>query len=141
MLILKKTLYTTLIVLNVFLALTAIPGGFCLLTGIAVPPLDELKDSIFTDYTLPGLALLIIVGGSALLTAILLMRKNKFALMCSAAAGIIIMIFEFVEVLVIGSPTGAGLIMQLLYFLIGTVMVLVVLSILYIGANEKRIKD
>ena len=141
MLILKKTLYTTLIVLNVFLALTAIPGGFCLLTGIAVPPLDELKGSIFTDYTLPGLALMIIVGGSALLTAILLMRKNKFALLCSAAAGIIIMIFEFVEVLVIGSPNGAGLIMQLLYFLLGTIMVLVVLSILYIDANEKRIKD
>lgn len=141
MLILKKTLYTTLIVLNVFLALTAIPGGFCLLAGIAVPPLDELKGSIFTDYTLPGLALMIIVGGSALLTAILLIRKNKFALLCSAAAGIIIMIFEFVEVLVIGSPTGAGLIMQLLYFLIGTVMVLVVLSILYIDANDKRIID
>jgi len=141
MLILKKTLYTTLIVLNIFLALTAIPGGFCLLAGIAVPPLDELKGSIFTDYTLPGLALMIIVGGSALLTAILLKRKNKYALLCSAAAGIIIMIFEFVEVLAIGSPTGAGLIMQLLYFLLGTVMVLVVLSILYIDANEKRIKD
>ena len=51
------------------------------------------------------------------------------------------MIFEFVEVLVIGSPTRAGLIMQLLYFLIGTVMVLVVLSILYIDANDKRIID
>jgi hypothetical protein len=141
MLILKKTLYTTLLVLNVFLALTAIPGGFCLLTGIAVPPLDELKGSIFTDYTIPGLALMIIVGGSALLASILLRRKNKFAVLCSAAVGVIIMIFEFVEVLAIGSPNGAGLIMQLLYFLFGTVMVLLVLSVLYIDANEKRIKD
>ena len=140
MLILKKTLYTTLIVLNVFLALTAIPGGFCLLAGIAVPPLDELKGSIFTDYTLPGLALMIIVGGSALLTAILLIRKNKFALLCSAAAGIIIMIFEFVEVLVIGSPTGAGLIMQIIYFVFGIAMVKCSLFVLYLDMKKQDVE-
>jgi len=52
--LLRKTLYTTLIILNIFLALTAIPGGFCLLTGLAAPPIDELKGSVFSDYTIPG---------------------------------------------------------------------------------------
>ena len=119
----NKTTYTTLIFLNVFLALTAIPGGFCLLTGIAAPPIDELKGSLFTDYTIPGLALMIFVGGSALLTSIMLIRKNKYALLFSAMCGLIIMFFEFVEVLAIGSPTGAGLIMQIIYFVLGIAIV------------------
>lgn len=119
----NKTLYTTLIILNVFLALTAIPGGFCLLTGIAAPPIDELKGSLFTDYTIPGLALMIFVGGSALLTSIMLIRKNKYALLFSAMCGLIIMFFEFVEVLAIGSPTGAGLVMQIIYFVLGIAIV------------------
>jgi len=119
----EKTLYTTLIILNIFLALTAIPGGFCLLTGIAAPPLDELNGSIFNDYTIPGLALMIIVGGSALLTSIMLISKNKYALLISAMCGLIIMFFEFVEVLAIGSPTGAGLVMQIIYFILGVAIV------------------
>lgn len=119
----EKTLYTTLIILNIFLALTAIPGGFCLLTGIAAPPLDELNGSIFTDYTIPGLALMIIVGGSALLTSIMLISKNKYALLFSAMCGLIIMFFEFVEVLAIGLPTGAGIVMQIIYFILGVAIV------------------
>lgn len=137
--LLRKTLYTSLIILNIFLALTAIPGGFCLLTGIAVPPIEELRGSIFTDYTLPGLALMLIVGGSALIAAVMLIRKHNYALHYSAIVGLIIMAFEFIEVLAIGSPTGAGLVMQIIYFLLGTIMILVVLSLLHLEVNEKRI--
>lgn len=135
----NKTLYTTLIILNVFLALTAIPGGFCLLTGIAAPPIDELKGSLFTDYTIPGLALMIFVGGSALLTSIMLIRKNKYALLFSAMCGLIIMFFEFVEVLAIGSPTGAGLVMQIIYFVLGVLLVKCSLFVIYL--NEKNKTD
>ena len=133
----KKTLYTTLIIFNIFLALTAIPGGFCLLTGIVVPPIDELKGSVFSDYTLPGLVLMIIVGGSALLTAILLIRKYKYAVFYSAIVGLIIMTFEFVEVLAIGSPTGAGLVMQIIYFAIGIIIIKCSLIILFIDLRGK----
>jgi len=136
--LLRKTLYTTLIILNIFLALTAIPGGFCLLTGIAAPPIDELKGSVFTDYTIPGIVLMIIVGGSALFTAIMLRRKNKYAILCSAFVGLIIMTFEFVEVLAIGSPTGAGLIMQLVYFVAGIALVKCAFMVLYIDLRKKN---
>jgi len=128
----RKTLYTSLIILNIFLALTSIPGGFCLLTDIAAPPIEELKGSIFTDYTIPGIALMIIVGGSALFTAFMLIRKNKYAILCSAFVGLIIMTFEFVEVLAIGSPSGAGLVMQIIYFVLGIAMVKCALVVLYI---------
>ena len=134
----RKTLYTTLIILNIFLALTAIPGGFCLLTGIAAPPIDELKGSVFTDYTIPGLALMIIVSGSALIAAIMLIRKHKYALFYSAIVGLIIMTFEFIEVLAIGSPTGAGLVMQIIYFVLGVVMVKCPLIILFIDLRVTK---
>lgn len=138
--LLRKTLYTTLIILNIFLAFTAIPGGFCLLTGIAAPPLDELKGSIFTDYTIPGLALMIIVGGSALLASVLLVRKYKYAVFYSAIVGLIIMVFEFVEVLAIGSPTGAGLIMQIIYFVFGIAMVKCSLFVLYLDMKKQDVE-
>jgi len=135
--LLRKTLYTTLIILNIFLALTAVPGGFCLLTGIAAPPLDELKGSVFTDYTIPGLALMIIVGGSALLASILLIRKYKYAVFYSAIVGLIIMVFEFIEVLAIGSPTGAGLVMQIIYFVLGVVIVKWSLFVIYLNQKNR----
>ncbi|MBK7630568.1 MAG: hypothetical protein IPJ23_07690 [Ignavibacteriales bacterium] len=134
----EKTLYTTLIILNIFLALTAIPGGFCLLTGIAAPPIEELNDSVFKDYIIPGLALMIIVGGSALFTSIMLIRKNKYALLFSALCGLIIMFFEFVEVLAIGSPTGAGLVMQIIYFILGVLLVKLSLFIIYFDKKTEQ---
>lgn len=133
----RKILYPALVTLNIFLALTAIPGGFCLLTGIAAPPIEELNDSVFKDYTIPGLALMIIVGGSALAAAIILIRKHKYALFYSAIVGLIIMTFEFIEVLAIGSPTGAGFVMQIIYFVLGALLVKWSLFVLYLDMKKK----
>ena len=55
----RKIFHPVLIILNGFLALTAIPGGFCLITGIAAPPKEVLNGSVFNDYTIPGLALIL----------------------------------------------------------------------------------
>jgi hypothetical protein len=120
-----RTIRTLLIVLTSFLTLTAIGGGIQLLTGFYVPPVEMLAGSPFADYTIPGLALGLVVGGSALIAAVLLIRKNKFASLASASAGVIVMTFEFVEVLVIGFPEGAAGFMQLLYFGLGIIIVAV----------------
>jgi hypothetical protein len=118
-----KSIRILLIVLNFFLALTAFGGGIQLLVGFYVPPV-EMLNGIFKDFTLPGLALGIIVGGSALFAALLSIRKNKFSALASVAAGLIIMFFEFVEMLVIGSPAGPARFMQIMYFGMGTVIIL-----------------
>ncbi len=116
----RRILYTLLIVLTIFLSLSAIGGGISLLADLYAPPLEQLQGSIFTDWTIPGLSLLLIVGGGSLLAVILLLRRSRFALLASAAAGIAIMFFEFVEVLVIGSPAGVSRFLQILYFGTGT---------------------
>jgi hypothetical protein len=116
----RKILYASLIILTIFLAFTTVLGGIALLTGWI--PMDEkmLAGSIFPDYTLPGLALALIAGGSATLASILLLRKSRFAILFSIAAGIVIMFFEFVEVLTIGAPAGLTRTLQAFYFGLGT---------------------
>jgi len=119
----RKILNVMLIILTIFLSLTAVLGGIALVANFYPPPVEFLQGSIFKDFTIPGLSLSVIVGGSALFAAILLIRKNKFNIMSATTAGIIIMFFEFVEVLIIGSPAGPARFMQILYFGLGTAIV------------------
>ena len=121
--LLTKSIRVLLIVLTLFLSLAAFEGGVQLLIGFYTPPVEMLNGSIFKDFTIPGLALGIIVGGSALFTAILLLRKNKFSLLASVTTGVIIMFFEFVEMLAIGSPAGPARFMQIFFFGMGTVII------------------
>jgi hypothetical protein len=133
----RKTLNIVLIVLTLFLALTAVAGGIALLTGLNTPPVAMLQGSPFRDYAIPGLSLAIIVGGSALLAAILLLRKSKFAILAAATAGVVIMFFEFVEALVIGSPAGVARSLQIFYFGLGTLIVVVAMGIWFLNLRAE----
>jgi hypothetical protein len=128
----RKILHGCLILLTAFLAITGFLGGVGLLAKLNAPPLEQLNGTIFTDWTIPGLSLFVIVGGSALIAAILLFRKSKYAGLFSATAGIIIMFFEFVEVLVIGSPAGIARTLQIFYFGLGTVIEIVSMGLWFI---------
>jgi hypothetical protein len=119
----RKTLRIILILLTIFLGLTGVLGGIGLVAKFNAPPDSFLVGSPFSDWTIPGLALILIVGGSAWFAAILLLRSSKFALLFSAASATIIMFFEFVEVLVIGSPAGFARTLQIFYFGLGTLMI------------------
>jgi hypothetical protein len=93
------------------------------LTGTIAPGLDLLQGSPFTSYTIPGLALLVLVGGSALTATVMLLRRHPFGTLASAVAGVMIMGFEVVEVLVIGSEPGVARNLQLFYFSLGLLIV------------------
>lgn len=137
----RNALHVILIVLTAFLALTAIPGGVALVANFYAPPAEMLAGSMFKDFMIPGLSLAFIVGGSALFAAILLFRKNKFDVIFSAMTGVIIMFFEFVEMLVIGSPAGPARFMQIMYFGLGTVIVVAAMGtwLLDVRSNQGRI--
>jgi hypothetical protein len=94
------------------------------MADIYAPPVEQLQGSIFKNFTVPGLALALIVGGSAVVSAVLLIKKSKFGAMSAATTGVIIMFFEFVEVLIIGSPTEPARIMQIVYFGLGILMMI-----------------
>lgn len=134
---LAGTLHALLVALAVFLGLTAAAGGVMLLMGVYAPPVEQLQGSAFSDFTIPGAFLLIVVGGSATCAALMLARKHILALPAAGLAGAIIMCFEFVQVIVIGSPPGAPRVMQVLYFGVGLTLVLGSLAAMFIdGTGE-----
>ena len=110
---------TALILLTAFLALTAIGGGIALLMGVNTPPIELLHNSPFNSYLIPGLALLILVGGTSFLASIMLFLARQQASIITLASSISIMIFEIVEVTVIGSPKGIARNLQIFYFALG----------------------
>jgi hypothetical protein len=131
----RRYIHILLIVLAGFLGLSAVPGGLMLLVGFHAPLVEHLKGSVCTDFTIPGLALLLLVGGSALLATVLLVRRSRFGLLTAILAGVIVMAFEFVEVLAIGSPQGPARVMQLSYFGLGLALVGLSLSAMVIDAR------
>jgi hypothetical protein len=128
----RKIAYIALIVLSGFLAITAIAGGISLTANFYAPPVEFLSGSIFKDFTIPGLGLAVLVGGGALVSTILLIRKSKFGVLSATVSGIMIMFFEFVQVLIIGSPAGVAQTLQIIYFGLGTVITIFAIGIWFI---------
>lgn len=98
--------------------------------GGATIPLEWLKGGPFTDYTVPALALGILVGGSSLIAALLVVLRPAGGAIASMVAGAMIIGFELVEIAVVGftlieydaSQFQAWL--QVIYLALGGVQVL-----------------
>ncbi len=118
-----KLIRITLVVLEAFVALSTIAGGIGLLTGAIPASLDWLQGSLFVDYTIPALSLIIIVGGSMLLAAATILTWREIGVLASAFAGLAMMIFEIVEAVVIdhigGSELAIAVTLQAFYFVLG----------------------
>jgi hypothetical protein len=125
----KNILRILLIVCSVFLALTAFAGGVGLLAGLNAPPVELLKGTPFSDYTIPGLSLFVLVGGGALSAVILILRRHPFGLPAAGAAGAMIIFFEIVEILAIGSDPGVARTLQIFYLSLGLVILLLALPL------------
>jgi hypothetical protein len=114
-----KILRIATFVLDVFVGLTAIAGGIGLLTGAIPAGLAWLQGSPFSDYTIPGLALGLLVGGSSLFAAATILIGREVGVLASAFAGLMMMGFEVVEVAVIdrfvGSWLSIALVLQAFY--------------------------
>ena len=128
----QKAIRITLFVLIVFGALTTLAGGIGLLTGAIAAPHEWLQGSPFVGYTIPGLALAIIVGGSMLLAAATIFTGREIGMLASGFAGLAMMIFEIVEVAVIdpyvGNWLSLALTLQVFYFALGlTIFVLAII--------------
>ena len=115
----RPCIRTLLIVLLSFLAVTAIPGGIALMAGFNAPPVDMLRGSPFTSFFIPGLALVILVGGIACLAVATICARSRHAVRASLIAGNAVVVFELVEIVCIGSPAGPARFMQILYLALG----------------------
>ena len=95
-----KGIRIALVVIEWFVGLWAVIGGVGLVTAM-IPflrmPVEYLQGSPFSDYTIPGLLLLIVVGGSFLFAAATILITREVGVLVSALAGLTVIGFEVVE--------------------------------------------
>lgn len=65
-------------------------------------PVAWLQGSPFHNYFIPSIVLFVVVGGSALLAAILVFRKQKAARKAGFISGILILLWLAAQVAIIG---------------------------------------
>ena len=121
-----KVIRIVLLVIEAFVGLSALGGGIAILQGVVfgfVLPLAWLAGTPFSDYTIPGLALVIVVGGSALLAAATVFIEREWAVLVSVLAGLLMAGYEVVEAVSLDSKVGNALPtvleLQLLFFVLG----------------------
>ncbi len=120
-----KVIRIALFVIEAFIGLSAIQGGIALLRGAFDQwvPVAWLAGTPFSDYTIPGLVLVIVVGGSALLAAATVFIHREWAVLVSVLAGLLMVGYLVVEVVSLDSKVGnvlpSVLVPQLLYFVLG----------------------
>ena len=89
--------------LDLLLGATAVLGGLGLLLHWYPPPPPELlAGSPFGSYIIPALVLAVVVGGSGLVAAVAVLVRHVWGAAASAVAGLMILCFEAVQIVVIG---------------------------------------
>jgi hypothetical protein len=91
-----------LVAIDPFLALSAIAGGFGLLTGGIDLPQEWLDDTPFNSYAIPGVVLLVVVGGVWIVATLALYARHPIAPMASITAGIVQLGWLLVQVALLG---------------------------------------
>lgn len=120
-----------LLVIQALVVLTSAAGGLALMLGPSVgslgitPPPEYLEGSPFDSYLLPGIILLGVVGGTHLVAWLLLLRRHRWAPAASAVAGCGILVWIFVQMVLI--PFS---VLQAVYFGVGLLELVLVLLLL-----------
>ncbi|MBE3561070.1 MAG: hypothetical protein IMW89_17885 [Ktedonobacteraceae bacterium] len=124
-----KIVRIMLAVLEVLIGLLAVGGSVAILMGVMDQwlPVAWLQGTPFTGYTIPALILLIVIGGGMLLAAATIFVQREWAVLISAAMGLVMVGFEIVEALIIDRyVVGEALVptigQQALYFVLGLVI-------------------
>ena len=114
----------TLSALDAFLAIGAIAGALFVVPGL---PRDYLLRGPFTDYTIPALALGVLVGGSALVAAVMVLVRPALGALIAVLSGVAIIVFELVEIAVVGliavaQPAEPVAWLQIFYLALGALI-------------------
>jgi hypothetical protein len=117
----KNILRVGLVAINGFVAVTAIAGAIWV---VPTMPLEWIKFGPFTDWTIPAIALGF-VGLAAAVTAVLVVARPWAGALASIAAGLAMVVFELVEIGVVGwtlsdpSLEGFQKSLQVVYLAVG----------------------
>jgi hypothetical protein len=85
-----------------FGALNAFAGGYYGLSGAEGVPREWLAGSPFTDYFVPSLILLVVVGGALAAAAVMAFAQYRLARVGAFAAAAVLLVWIIVQVAIIG---------------------------------------
>lgn len=124
---LRAVAWWSLVVVSVFNALSALGGGIGMVIadGLSMPR-SLLADTPFTTFTVPGLILALVVGGTQAAAAWQLLTRRGSALLWSAVAGFGMLIWIVAEVGFIHALVWA----HLVYTATGLVQLVLVFALL-----------
>jgi hypothetical protein len=105
-----------------FIAVSAVAGAVGLIGGGLPFPPEWLEGTPFSSYVAPGIILGVVVGGSALAAAVLVLRGHPSALPAAFAAGAIQAGWIVGEVLLVGTHGAVMLWLQVGYGVAGALL-------------------
>lgn len=97
-----RLLQYTLGILLAFVALNAFGGGYYGLAGAIGVPREWLASSPFSDYLIPSLILMFVVGGTFLGAAFAVFARLPSARRLSVAAGVVVILWIAAQLAIIG---------------------------------------
>ncbi len=116
----EKRIRAAVVGVDLFEAVSAAVGAVGLIAGFMNIPLSVLSGTPFTDFTVPALLLGVVVGGSALVAAVIAaFGPPRFGALASAIAGAITVGWLIIEIAMIGLGSWA----QVVWLLVGLVMI------------------
>jgi len=97
-----QMLRVTLIALEILIGVAALGGGAYAFAGARDVPREWLRNTPFRSYAIPGVILVVAVGGSMLGAAGLLIAEAGVARLVSLEAGIVLLAWVAMQVALIG---------------------------------------
>jgi len=101
--------------LLLFNGISAVGGGFALMTGVIPKQPLWIQHTDFGSLYFPGIILMAIVGGSSLLAALAMMRRSPGWQLCSLLTGLIMLFWVVGEI----ASIRAFHFLQVIYFVTG----------------------
>jgi hypothetical protein len=98
---LHRTRWTTIGLLGL-LGINAVGGGVYGLSGAKAVDPAWLAGSPFSDYTIPSLFLLVVIGGGSFATLVAWFRRASAAPLLTLALGMVVMAWIVIQVAIIG---------------------------------------
>jgi hypothetical protein len=106
-------------VIAIFIVVSAVAGGIGLAGGGLQFPLEWLAGTPFGSYMVPAIILAVVVGGSSLAAAVLLLRGHPLAVPVALGAGLIQAGWIVGEGTLVGTHGDVMMWLQIIYFAAG----------------------